>query len=135
MKEPQITAKIVAELNSVHDCYAKKRHSGKFGGGGEPDISGCFRGTAFYIETKMLEGAVTPLQAAALEKWRSSGAKTFVAIYDPKSKELKIISLDSSESWSDFPGNSGIRELWETSVSQKNTFSKFDFYAFCREDI
>lgn len=127
MKEPQITAKIVAALNGVEDCFSKKRHSGKFGGGGEPDISGCFLGRSLFIETKMRDGALTLLQAAALERWRKSGAATFVAIYDPVDKLLKVVALDDHEEWEQFVGGKKIREIYDDSAVQKLPFAYFDF--------
>ena len=135
MKEPQITASIVAKLNGVEDCFAKKRHSGKFGGGGEPDISGCYLGRSLFIETKMYDGALTLLQAAALERWRKSGAATFVAIYDPVDKMLKIVALDGSESWEEFVGGKKIRELYDESVNSRYALRHFDFELWLTNEV
>lgn len=127
MTEPQITTKIVMKLNSEPYCYAKKRHSGKFQSG-EPDITGCFNGQAFYIETKMLNGTLTKLQAHQLELWRSSGAQTFVAIYDPEEKELEIIRPDDHDSWEEIADDKeAVKELWSLITSEKAKLKDFNF--------
>ena len=87
MKETQATAKMVQLLNSVGECRAKKKHSGSFGGGGEPDVSGVYRGLSFFIEMKVLRGGqVSKLQAEAMDKWRLARAAVFVGIYCQETK-------------------------------------------------
>ena len=126
MKEPAVTAKLVQEINGVHGCYAKKRHSGKFQSG-EPDITGCYCGHAFYIEVKMITGALTLLQAHQLEKWRDARATVLVAVYNQADKKIKLIELNETERWGDFIGSNKIKELYDTSSTMCDTLSHFDF--------
>lgn len=126
MREPAITDKIVKALNGVEECRAKKKHSGKFGGG-DPDVSGCFRGHAFFIEVKKLEGELTLLQADQLEKWRKAGALTFVGIYDTSAKLFMLIELDESESWDQFANKEGVHELWDESAERRLPLRDYPF--------
>ena len=127
MTEPVVSSKIVKMLNCVQKCYAKKRFSGKFQSG-EPDISGCYMGKLFLIEVKMIGGELTLLQSHQLEKWRESGARTHVAIYDPSDKNLKITSIHSSESWGNFAGRGKIKEAYRDSATPGQRLGKFDFH-------
>ncbi len=117
MKETQVTAKIVEAINShpVH-AYAKKRHSGKFGSG-DPDINGVYLGRAFFIETKVVGGELTQLQAIQLTRWREAGAITALAVFNQDSREIKYIMLHDSERWDDFTGHAKLRVLLETTAA------------------
>ncbi len=128
MREPQITSKIVAALNAVEGCFAKKRHSGTFGGGGEPDISGCYMGYSFLIEVKMLDGELTKLQAAALERWKKARAQTFLATYNEKTKVLKISPDPEGGTWLDMAGPGLVKtDYYEEQVGTLELLSKFKF--------
>lgn len=131
MNEPAVTDKIVKGLNGASDTFARKRHSGKFGSG-EPDITGCCLGKAFYIEVKMITGALTLLQAHQLTNWREAGAFTALAIYDPGLKLLKIIQPDESETWDQFVAPGIIKELWAESLGFIDNLSGFDWEGWVR---
>ena len=126
MKETEVTAKIVKGLNSEADCYTKKRHSGKFGSG-DPDLSGCFAGKSFHIETKVVGGELTQLQAIQLERWRKAGAATRLAIYDHKAKTLQVVELDDKEKWEDFTGHDKLKELIVTTAQRPLPFKDFNY--------
>lgn len=134
MKETEVTARIARGLNGVMDCYARKRPSGKFSSG-DPDLAGCFRGKAFFIETKVTGGELTELQAIQLEKWRKAGAKTMLAVYDKVTRVLKFIQLSDSEKWDDFSGHAKLVELFLTSVSFKQDLKKFDYHALMNQFV
>ena len=108
MTENSITYKAIQLMNGVPGVFARKRHGGRFGSG-DPDIAGVVNGNAFFCEMKVTGGELTKLQATMLDNWRKSGAKTYVAVYDFKTKDLRVISLhhyvdDSGENWIDFAG-------------------------------
>ena len=134
MREPAVTANIVKAFNTVPECRAKKKHSGKFGGG-DPDLSGVYRGRAFFVEVKKLDGLLTELQAAELEKWREVGAAVFVGIYDPVTKKLAFVQLDASENWPQFARKGALHELWETSVTQHAPLREFDLLAWLESTV
>ena len=127
--ETKVTASVVKKLNSVIACRAKKRHSGRYGSG-DPDVSGVYRGNAFFVEMKKLDGAITELQADELQKWSDAGAETFVGIYDDATRRLALIDLAASETWRDFANKSGVRELWDSSVTQRAKVSEYDFQSW-----
>jgi hypothetical protein len=98
MNENALTQKILKHINSIPRCFARKRHGGAFSQG-DPDIAGVIEGLAFFCEVKLETGELTKLQAVMLDKWKFSGAKTFVAIYDFGKRQLRIVSRKSSYTW------------------------------------
>lgn len=130
MKETEVTARIVKEINShpAH-CYAKKRHSGKFGSG-DPDIAGVYLGRAFFIETKVVGGELTQLQAMQLTRWREVGAITALAVYSPETREIKFIMLHDSEQWENFTGHAKLSELLETTAAPWKPLKTLDISAW-----
>lgn len=91
MNENALTQKILKHMNAVPRCFARKRHGGKFGSG-DPDIAGVIEGLAFFCEVKLESGTLTKLQAVMLDKWKSAGAETSLAIYDPIKKNLRVVT-------------------------------------------
>lgn len=113
------TYRLVKVLNSLTGCRAKKRHGGKFQSG-DPDVAGVYYGHAFFIEVKVAAGALTPLQAEELNKWKAAGGITAVAVYhDPERTKLgpkveytsgrggafRVYTLNPSENWDHMVGS------------------------------
>lgn len=78
VKETTITKRILAYLNGLAGCYARKVPGGFFSSGW-PDIVGCYAGRSFLIEVKQPGGKTTELQDAELKKWGAARARTLVA--------------------------------------------------------
>lgn len=76
--EKTIVKAILAWLNGLPGCYARKRH-GSMANPGEPDITACLSGRRIEIEVKRPGGKATALQLHQLEQWRKAGAVAFVA--------------------------------------------------------
>lgn len=76
--EKTIVKQILAWLNSMPECYARKRHGG-MANPGEPDITACLSGRRIEIEVKRPGGKPTALQLHQLDQWRKAGALAFVA--------------------------------------------------------
>ena len=72
--EKTITNKILSALNNLPGCRAVKIHSGAMQGAGLADITGCYKGRAFWIEVKKPGELPTKLQAFDLYLWGRSGA-------------------------------------------------------------
>lgn len=134
MNEPAVTDRIVKALCGTSCTHARKRHSGKFGSG-EPDVTGCCIGRAFYIEVKMSRGELSQLQAHQLTNWREAGALTAMAIYDPPTKQLKVVRLCDSEAWEQFTGPRKVAELWETTAERAQVLSKYDWQEWLETNI
>lgn len=78
--EKAIVKAILAYLNGLPGCVARKRWGGGYGVAGDPDITGCIRGRHFEFEVKRPGQRPTALQARRLEEWRRAGA--LVAVVD-----------------------------------------------------
>ena len=65
---------ILAYLNSLPGCLARKRWGGGMGIAGDPDIDACVCGRSLQIEVKRPGEKPTPLQVKRLEEWRLAGA-------------------------------------------------------------
>ena len=72
--ESSIVKGILAYLNSLPECLARKRWGGGMGVAGEPDIDACLRGRSLQLEVKRPGQKPTPLQLKRLEQWRQAGA-------------------------------------------------------------
>jgi hypothetical protein len=72
--ERAIVKAILAYLNSLPGCLARKRWGGGMGVAGDPDIDACIRGRSVQLEVKRPGERPTPLQAKRLEEWRKAGA-------------------------------------------------------------
>ncbi len=72
--ERAIVKAILAYLNSLPNCLARKRWGGGMGVAGDPDIDACIRGRSVQLEVKRLGERPTPLQLKRLEEWRKAGA-------------------------------------------------------------
>lgn len=71
--EARIVNAILAELNALPGCYARKTHGNRYSVGW-PDIVGVHRGESFALEVKVPGKDATPRQAHELAKWRQAGA-------------------------------------------------------------
>ena len=72
--ERAIVRSILAYLNSLPDCLARKRWGGGMGVAGDPDIDACIRGRSLQLEVKRPGEKATPLQLKRLAEWRRAGA-------------------------------------------------------------
>lgn len=87
-REKSIDNAILAWLNSLDGCLARKMHGGEFSVKGDPDIFGCYRGRMFQIENKRPGEEPEPIQLARLRQWARAGAKVGVAHSLAEAKEL-----------------------------------------------
>ena len=76
--ERAIVKAILAYLNGLPGCLARKRWGGGMGVAGDPDIDACIRGRSLQLEVKRPGEKPTPLQLQRLEEWRTAGAITGV---------------------------------------------------------
>jgi hypothetical protein len=76
--ERSIVKAILAYLNSLPNCLARKRWGGGMGMAGEPDIDACIGGRSLQLEVKRPGEKPTQLQRKRLEEWRKAGAITGV---------------------------------------------------------
>lgn len=76
--ERSIVKAILAYLNSLPNCLARKRWGGGMGMAGEPDIDACIGGRSLQLEVKRPGEKPTELQHKRLEEWRQAGAITGV---------------------------------------------------------
>ena len=72
--ERAIVKAILAYLNSLPSCLARKRWGGGMGVAGEPDIDACLRGRSVQLEVKRPGEKATPLQLKRLAEWQQAGA-------------------------------------------------------------
>ena len=79
---------ILAYLNSLPCCLARKRWGGGMGVAGEPDIDGCIRGRSLQLEVKRPGEQPTPLQWKRIEAWRQAGAIVGVVTSVQETKAL-----------------------------------------------
>ena len=73
-KESAIVKAILAYLNTLPQCLARKRWGGGMGVAGEPDIDACLRGRSIQLEVKRPGQRPTLLQLKRMEEWRQAGA-------------------------------------------------------------
>ena len=73
-KESAIVKAILAYLNTLPQCLARKRWGGGMGVAGEPDIDACLRGRSIQLEVKRPGQRPTLLQLKRMEDWRQAGA-------------------------------------------------------------
>jgi len=72
--ERAIVKAILAYLNGLPGCLARKRWGGGMGVAGDPDIDACLRGRSVQLEVKRPGEKPTLLQCKRLEEWRQAGA-------------------------------------------------------------
>jgi len=85
--EKNITKSVLAYLRSLDGCRVQKRHGG-LAQGGEPDITGCFRGHHLEIEVKRPGAKLTARQLVALDRWSAAGAATAVVYSRDDAREF-----------------------------------------------
>jgi len=74
MRESALTKKVLEYLNSVPGCKAIKIHGNAYVETGTPDIAGCIRGRAFFLELKVPGEKPTILQQKRIKEWQEAGA-------------------------------------------------------------
>ncbi len=72
--ERAIVKAILAYLNRIPGCLARKRWGGGMGVAGDPDIDACLCGRSVQLEVKRPGEKPTMLQLKRLEEWRTAGA-------------------------------------------------------------
>ncbi|HEU0138303.1 MAG TPA: VRR-NUC domain-containing protein [Bryobacteraceae bacterium] len=72
--ERAIVKAILAYLNSLPVCLARKRWGGGMGVAGDPDIDACIRGRSLQLEVKRPGEKPTALQVKRIDEWRRAGA-------------------------------------------------------------
>lgn len=72
--ERAIVKSILAYLNSLPACLARKRWGGGMGVAGDPDIDACLRGRSVQLEVKRPGEKPTALQLRRLDEWQRAGA-------------------------------------------------------------
>lgn len=72
--ERAIVKAILAYLNSLPGCLARKRWGGGMGVAGDPDIDACIRGRSVQLEVKRPGEKPTQLQMRRLCEWNNAGA-------------------------------------------------------------
>ena len=72
--ERAIVKAILAYLNSLPGCVARKRWGGGMGVAGDPDIDACIHGRSLQLEVKRPGEKPTALQSKRIEEWRQAGA-------------------------------------------------------------
>ena len=97
--ERAIVRSILAYLNSLPCCLARKRWGGGMGVAGEPDIDACIGGRSLQLEVKRPGEKPTALQLKRLDEWRQAGAVTGVVTSVEEVRALlgKNISLLSGQ--------------------------------------
>ncbi|HZT28784.1 MAG TPA: hypothetical protein VE999_13660 [Gemmataceae bacterium] len=86
--ERAIVKAILAYLNSLPCCLARKRWGGGMGVAGDPDIDACLRGRSVQLEVKRPGEKPTLLQLKRLEEWRQAGALVGVVVSVDDAKSL-----------------------------------------------
>jgi hypothetical protein len=91
--ERAIVMAILAYLNGLPGCLARKRWGGGMGVAGDPDIDACVRGRSVQLEVKRSGEKPTPLQVKRLEEWRRAGA--IAAVVNSVSDVRKLLDENS----------------------------------------
>ena len=86
--EKTIVKNIVDWLNTLPESNAQKVWGGGYTRSGEPDVDACVQGRTVKIEVKQPGRRPTPLQKAALARWKAAGAVTGVATSLDEAKTL-----------------------------------------------
>jgi len=91
--ERAIVKAILAYLNSLSVCLARKRGGGGMGVAGDPDIDACILGRSVQLEVKRPGERPSALQAKRLEEWRQAGAIVAVvsSVEDVKSLLTEVV--------------------------------------------
>lgn len=74
MKESTLRKNVLNYLNSLPQCKAIKIHGNAYTEAGTPDIAGCIRGRAFFIELKVPGETPTLIQRKRISEWQAAGA-------------------------------------------------------------
>lgn len=88
MTEKAIVKAILAYLNGLPGCLARKRWGGGMGAAGDPDIDACLRGRSLQLEVKRRGEKPTLLQVKRLGEWRKAGAIAGVVVSVDEVKDL-----------------------------------------------
>lgn len=86
--ERAIVKAILAYMNGLPGCLARKRWGGGMGVAGDPDIDACIRGRSVQLEVKRPGERPTALQLKRIEEWRRAGAVVAVVTSVEEVKSL-----------------------------------------------
>lgn len=115
MNENAVTSKLIKQLNSIPELYARKRHGGMFSSG-DPDIQICYKGYTVLIEMKMHGGALSEIQAVQMNRWQNAKAICMLAVYNPKDKSYSVYT--AIPDWLEFIRRKQLFASWITTVQQ-----------------
>ena len=98
--ERAIVKAILAYLNGLPNCLARKRWGGGMGVAGDPDIDACIRGRSLQLEVKRPGEQATLLQQKRLEEWHRAGAivGTVHSVGEVKSILRGFLTIDRTNS-------------------------------------
>lgn len=88
MKEATLNKNVVAALNRIDGCLARKR-SAHINNKGQPDVTGCIRGIRFELEGKLEGNRPTKIQRKRLREWEDAGAIT--GVYYSVAEAVQIV--------------------------------------------
>lgn len=86
--ERVIVKAILAYLNGLPGCIARKRWGGGMGVAGDPDVDACVRGRSVQLEVKRPGEKPTALQVKRLGEWKQAGAVAAVVTSVAEVREL-----------------------------------------------
>ena len=90
-REKSSVKAILRALNATPGCFAEKRHGTAFGHAGAPDVAGCYRGRAFYLEVKRPGECATKIQLIQLARRGAAGA--VAAVVHSKADALAALGI------------------------------------------
>jgi hypothetical protein len=99
--ERAIVRSILAYLNNLPCCLARKRWGAGMGIAGDPDIDACIRGRSLQLEVKRPGEEPTVLQAKRLAEWRKAGAA--VGAVHSLNETRDFLIRNSLLEWTDSP--------------------------------
>lgn len=96
-RESAIVRAIIARLNAIPGCLARKRHGNAYSVAGDPDITGCYYGRHFELEVKRPDGRLTALQEQRLAEWTRAGAR--VAVVTTVEDAVAVVTTGIRDAW------------------------------------
>lgn len=90
MTEATLSKRIVNVLNAIPGCHAEKRWTGgTFSRVGASDITGCYHGRRFELETKLPGEKTRIAQQRYLEAWARAGA--YIGVVTSTEEAVNIV--------------------------------------------
>lgn len=94
-REAAIVRAIIARLNALPGCLARKRHITPYAVAGDPDVYGCYRGQHFELEVKRpgvdrTKPARQWIQQQRRDAWQRAGA--VVAVVTSADEAVQVVT-------------------------------------------